>query len=46
MHALMLSDYTFSLRSHIRARSPDYPSVSKTLASRLISEDYGIKVHA
>ena len=27
MHALMLSDYTFSLRSHIRARSPDYPSL-------------------
>ena len=26
MHALMLSDYTFSLRSHIRARSPDYHS--------------------
>ena len=32
MHALMLSDYTFSLRSHIRAQSPDYPSLTSLTA--------------
>eukprot|EP01048_Picozoa_sp_COSAG05_P008706 COSAG05_NODE_677_length_7987_cov_37.034483_6_plen_65_part_00 len=28
MHDLMLSDYTFLLRSHIRAQSPDHPSLT------------------